>query len=391
MRNSWLLGVVWLCAGCWADFPANLLNPDRGARDADAGRADADARWDVPDLPGSDAVADAGPDGKIAPPTKSNNSSCTSDGQCFSGVCSADGRCCNLRCDSPCQECATGVCLPILVGKSPRSGTQCSSGATCAADGKCDGFGACRLYTPSGALCVNPGCNTATANQIFLGQVCDGAGKCTAAFGATISCGAYKCSSSSCRSYCGSSSDCMSPATCYNNQCNYEKHQLGITCTADFECQSGFCRDGVCCDADCKEPCRMCNHAAGKGHCVNVPAGMLPPTAPSPAPLKACDYDSLKPCEADGTCDGAGACREAAPKGKHCKTECVVDVAGDYVVYSYCDGAKACARATVKSSLCGKYKCQTGVASCFGRCTETAKHCSAGCNCNLLTSECEGC
>jgi hypothetical protein len=135
----------------------------------------------------------------------------------------------------------------------------------------------------------------------------------------------------------------------------------------------------------------MCNHPAAKGHCVDVPAGMAPPTAPSPAPIKTCPFDTLKPCEGDGQCNGSGGCRTAAPAGKLCKTACVPEATGDYVVYSYCDGNRVCAPATAKISPCGKYRCQTSMASCYGRCTETAKHCASGCTCNPLTFECEGC
>ena len=135
----------------------------------------------------------------------------------------------------------------------------------------------------------------------------------------------------------------------------------------------------------------MCNHPAAKGHCVNVPTGMPPTTAPSPAQVKTCPSDSLKPCEGDGLCDGNGNCRAAAPKGKFCKATCVTDAAGDYVLYSHCDGSKGCAPATAKLTPCGAYRCQPNLASCFGRCTDAAKHCATGCACNPFTAECEGC
>jgi hypothetical protein len=38
---------------------------------------------------------------------------------------------------------------------------------------------------------------------------------------------------------------------------------LGIPCTQDSDCDSGFCRDGVCCDSDCSGTCEVCSAANG--------------------------------------------------------------------------------------------------------------------------------
>jgi hypothetical protein len=48
---------------------------------------------------------------------------------------------------------------------------------------------------------------------------------------------------------------------------------LAYGCAADSECASGFCVDGVCCDARCDQQCAECNAPGGAGHCTPQIAG----------------------------------------------------------------------------------------------------------------------
>lgn len=64
---------------------------------------------------------------------------------------------------------------------------------------------------------------------------------------------------------------------------------LGTACAADGDCQSGFCRDGVCCNEACNATCRSCNLT--RGTCLVV--------------RNAIDLDS---CSGDSICDDNGAC-----------------------------------------------------------------------------------
>jgi hypothetical protein len=65
---------------------------------------------------------------------------------------------------------------------------------------------------------------------------------------------------------------------------------IGLSCSTGPECKSGFCADGVCCNAPCDAICVSCFD----GDCVNVPK-----------------YQSDPPlCFGDGKlCNGGGECR----------------------------------------------------------------------------------
>jgi hypothetical protein len=72
----------------------------------------------------------------------------------------------------------------------------------------------------------------------------------------------------------------------------------GQACINSFECLSGHCRDGVCCESACDAPCMSCNHPRRPGECDVADDGY-------PCP----DDD---PCNADEYCI-AGACTGSAP------------------------------------------------------------------------------
>ena len=46
----------------------------------------------------------------------------------------------------------------------------------------------------------------------------------------------------------------------------------GVACTADAQCDSMHCTDGVCCDTGCTETCKTCKLTGKVGTCVDVPA-----------------------------------------------------------------------------------------------------------------------
>lgn len=77
--------------------------------------------------------------------------------------------------------------------------------------------------------------------------------------------------------------------------------ELGTSCAADFDCESGFCVDGVCCDQSCggtaSSDCQACSVAAGAsidGRCVLLPGTVV--------------------CRAGvGLCDVADMCSGASP------------------------------------------------------------------------------
>jgi hypothetical protein len=50
----------------------------------------------------------------------------------------------------------------------------------------------------------------------------------------------------------------------------------GITCTANGDCQSGFCTDGVCCNNACNGTCEKCSLAGTVGKCSPIPVNTDP-------------------------------------------------------------------------------------------------------------------
>jgi hypothetical protein len=77
---------------------------------------------------------------------------------------------------------------------------------------------------------------------------------------------------------------------------------LGISCTVDTECRSGFCVDGVCCSSVCTGACLSCTVMGSVGQCIPAEIGT--------DPRDQCPDQGLGTCGTDGVCDGAGACRK---------------------------------------------------------------------------------
>ena len=64
---------------------------------------------------------------------------------------------------------------------------------------------------------------------------------------------------------------CPSDQACdANQQC---KKPLGQQCGAFSECASGHCADGVCCNTDCNDTCKICSLATSRGTCSFMPVG----------------------------------------------------------------------------------------------------------------------
>lgn len=106
----------------------------------------------------------------------------------------------------------------------------------------------------------------------------------------------------------------------------------GGACSA---CESGYCVDGVCCDARCDGECVACTEAlkgqGQNGYCDSVAAG-------KPGRQR-CDYDPAPSCMRTSACDGKGACA-LYPPGTRCgENLCVKDLKVDLE----CDGQGQCA------------------------------------------------
>ncbi|MDX2023152.1 MAG: hypothetical protein SF187_23155 [Deltaproteobacteria bacterium] len=80
----------------------------------------------------------------------------------------------------------------------------------------------------------------------------------------------------------------------------------GESCSANEQCLSGACVDGVCCGQKQCGTCAACNLRGSVGTCAPVPLGEPDTNAPLP-------------CENEQTCDGEGTCRNSA--GHMCRAD----------------------------------------------------------------------
>jgi hypothetical protein len=93
----------------------------------------------------------------------------------------------------------------------------------------------------------------------------------------------------------------------------YTPLNTGISCKIPVDCASGFCIDGVCCDAPCTGTCTACSalkKGSGQdGVCGFIGAGLNPDSE--------CAKQPQATCGTTGVCDGKGAC-ELYPNGSAC-------------------------------------------------------------------------
>jgi hypothetical protein len=180
----------------------------------------------------------------------------------------------------------------------------------------------------------------------------------------------------------------------------------GVACTANDECLSGYCTDGLCCDVACKGQCQSCAvvdrlgicvpilgppwmrpACAGDGPCQGMCNGMntescsYPELATECAPAR-CGSDMATPA---GRCNGMGSCGIPDPVscgGKGCdgvacfggcsaQTPCPPD--------RFCQAGRCVtklenSRVCTDSAQCSSGQCVQGVC-CDSACTDTCASC----------------
>jgi hypothetical protein len=131
----------------------------------------------------------------------------------------------------------------------------------------------------------------------------------------------------------------------------FRTRPIASACASGAECASGFCADGVCCNAACTASCVACDVGGSVGTCVNVASGP-PHAARSCAPYASC---------------AAGACVASCAKDADCTAS------------AWCS-ASACVPKKALGAACGA----------DGQCT--SGHCADGVCCNAAcTGACEAC
>jgi hypothetical protein len=145
----------------------------------------------------------------------------------------------------------------------------------------------------------------------------------------------------------------------------------GAACKDPALCGSGLCVGGVCCDQPCTGTCMSCRASdtgVAEGTCAPRANGVRDTRctdAYSPA-LAAKTYTGI--CAlADGTCDGAGACRTKALANRSCGTSSCI---GDQLNGPKCDGAGNCQAVSTKP--CDPFTCDATAGACKASCTTSA-------------------
>jgi hypothetical protein len=295
----------------------------------------------------------AGAGGSVAPGGEVG-AACAIDDDCKSGHC-FDSICCRSDCSGLCQSCAqpgsVGTCMNVPVGLDPRADCQDDGVTGCMNDGFCDGTGACAVYA-RGTICKPQSCSGST---VTFAALCDGDGACGTA--TSNSCGQYLCGSDGkCRSTCATNADCVAGAACVSGSCGPKPP--GATCTSGGECASTICAQGVCCTAACSGTCKSCAIAGSEGRCIDVPDGA--------DPLGQCMDQGAMTCGTDGTCDGAGACRNYSGATTCAAATCTGSMA---TPARTCNGAGTCLIGLPAS--CAPYVCGANGA-CRTNCTGDA-------------------
>ncbi|MCG5051902.1 MAG: hypothetical protein KA712_02990 [Myxococcales bacterium] len=300
---------------------------------------------------------------------KGNGQECKGNNQCQSNFC-VDGVCCESACQGQCRFCASqqakGKCVNVAAGvPDPRLAAGITDPAlvctqqdktTCGRNGMCNGNGGCQRWDNK-TVCAPESCSTST-NTYSEPKLCNGSGQCRAQGSQT--CAPYKCNGKVCATACGADNQCTGDNVCTLGSCG--KKPDGAKCNnKDAECDSGYCRQGVCCQTNCSSRCFACNLPGSQGVCTAVPAG-----APDPAGV--CKDETVSTCRSDGTCDGSGQCRLYA-KGRVCAAASCSN--GSEVPESICNGTGTCEAGSPRT--CGNYKCNTGGTECFESCSTNAQ------------------
>jgi hypothetical protein len=298
----------------------------------------------------SPTVCQAGSCGK-----RPRGQACSAGSECMSGFC-VDGVCCDGACDGPCRSCALpsamGVCMSAPAGAAdPRHTCVAQAASTCGTDGLCDGAGACRRYKP-GTVCAAEHCES---NVFTPESTCDATGHCVAPD--AVTCVPFACNGTRCFAQCTADANCTSGNVCTANSCG--KKPIGAFCSADGECASSVCAQGVCCATACTGPCKSCALSGTMGQCSNV-------AKDAPDPTETCTDQGNATCGTTGKCE-AGACQKYA-QGTACKEGSCPATGTTLTPESVCDGAGQCVTPSAKS--CFPFAC--GVAACDSTCASDA-------------------
>ena len=280
---------------------------------------------------------------------KGNGQTCAAATECTSGFC-ADGYCCASACATACLACN----LAGLMGTC--SAVKSANDDMCSGMQSCDATGACKKA--SGQTCT--AATECTSGNCVDGRCCGGAScaacqTCTGGGGTCVAVNGADDADS-----CTGTMTCDAVGAC--------KLKAGQACTAASQCVSGFCADGVCCNAACAGACEACAETSSKGTCVAVSG--------APRTGRAACTGAGTTC--GGSCDGTNRASCGYP-GATTSCRSASCTSGTATLAASCTGAGACPAAQTVN--CAPNTC-SGTA-CAGGCSSTqpcagSNYCSGG-------------
>jgi hypothetical protein len=286
--------------------------------------------------------------GTTCTPKKALGEMCTAGPQCTSGNC-VDGVCCMDSGCPTCQACninGGGTCADVPNGMADPP--NCAANGECGNTGTCNGSGACTQQPASTSCGLPESCTNATHQPP---SQCSGSGTCNQTSPQT--CGGFlACDTNNmCRPSCSSDSHCIGGYYCSDGGCVPNKG-LGEMCGRDGECNSTYCTEGFCCQADVCPMCHSCAIAATRGICTQVAAGQ-------PDPSLTCVDQTPASCGTNGLCNAGGTCDRY-----DISTECATSCDGTNVTHTYCDVTGSCSGLSL-DELCLSQMCSTSTNMCL--------------------------
>jgi hypothetical protein len=331
--------------------------------------------------------------------SSSSNASSSSTGTGGSGGCAKPADCPGIDTDCIQRTCTSGKCG---MGNSAKDtpcaedgGKFCDGGGTCV---ECNNDTQCAIDQYCSSMthqCRNKDCTDGKINGTETdldcgGTKCDGCalgkgclvgGDCKSGFckgaggsGSGGAGGGGPQTKGAC-SACIDDADCVAVANtfCSQGTCTPKK-KPGAACSDKLQCASGFCVDGVCCNAACTSACQSCV-AKDTGNADGTCAAVTKNTDPAAE----CALKPMSTCGAKGLgCNGDNLNPQCVSwdAGTSCSTPSCKD-AENTGGAGTCDGNGSCVPGM--STSCVPYKCMNG--SCLKACGGDGD-CAAGHYCD---------
>jgi hypothetical protein len=146
------------------------------------------------------------------------------------------------------------------------------------------------------------------------------------------------------------------------------------SCKLAADCASGFCVDGVCCDAKCDAPCSSCALPWSPGKCAQQPYG----------------YDLRHRCGAADSCTATcGAAGDCVPVrgGEQCAPSACTDQSHGVGPVVCAAAGASCPTSAAVPFDCGAFACVPAFGACRDRCS-TTDDCATGFFCDVPSATC---